>query len=63
LRELGRVDFRGSVDFEFLLWFGAFLALLSHFAWLCHFSSLLHTFVFFLLLNDILELFIGFFVF
>jgi hypothetical protein len=26
---LGRVDFRGSIDFEFLYWFLAFLALLS----------------------------------
>jgi hypothetical protein len=48
-----------SVCLEFEL----FLALLCHFAWLCHFSCLLLAFVIFLLLDDILELFLSFWVF
>jgi hypothetical protein len=61
---------RGSVDFELFLLFWAsvlilsfscsfelFLALLCHFAWLCRFSCLLLTFVVFLLLDDLVELF------
>jgi hypothetical protein len=40
-----------------------FLALLYHFACLCHFSCLLLAFVIVLLLDDLLELFLAFFVF
>jgi hypothetical protein len=40
-----------------------FLALLCHFAWLCHFLCLLLAFAAFLLLDDLLELFLVFFVF
>jgi hypothetical protein len=57
LRVLGGVDFRGSVDFEL------FLALLCHFAWLCRFSCLLLAFAVFLFLDDLLELFLAFWVF
>jgi hypothetical protein len=57
LRVLRGVDFRGSVDFEL------FLALSCHFAWLCRFSSRLLLFAVFLLLDDILELFLTFWVF
>jgi hypothetical protein len=46
-----------SCSFEF------FLALLYHFDWLCRFSCLLLTFVVFLLLDDLLELFLAFWVF
>jgi hypothetical protein len=37
-----------------------FLALLCHIAWLCRFSFLLLAFVVFLLIDDILELFLAF---
>ncbi len=37
-----------------------FLALLCHFAWLCHFSCLLLAFAVFLLLDDLLDLFLTF---
>jgi hypothetical protein len=57
LRVLGGVDFRGSVDFEL------FLALSCHFAWLYRFSCHLLAFTVFLLLDDILELFLAFWVF
>jgi hypothetical protein len=40
-----------------------FLALSCHFAWLYRFLCLLLTFVVFLLLDDILELFLAFWVF
>jgi hypothetical protein len=65
---LGGVDFRGSVNFELLPWFELFLlflflALPCHFAWLYRFSYLLLTFVVFLLLDDLLELFLAFWVF
>jgi hypothetical protein len=40
-----------------------FLALSYHFAWLCRFSCLLLAFAVFLLLDDILELFLAFWVF
>jgi hypothetical protein len=40
-----------------------FLALLYHFAWLCHFSWLLLVFVVFLILDDLLDLFLAFWVF
>jgi hypothetical protein len=40
-----------------------FLALLCHFAWLCLFWWRLLTFVVFLLLDDLLELFLTFWVF
>jgi hypothetical protein len=57
---LGGVDFRGSVDFELFL---LFLALLCHFTWLYRFSYLLLAFAVVLLLDDILELFLAFWVF
>jgi hypothetical protein len=60
LRVLGRVDFKGSVDFEILLCFKLFLALLCHFAWFFRFSRLLLAFAIFPLLDDILKLFVGF---
>jgi hypothetical protein len=69
LRVLGGVDFRGSVNFELLPLLGLscsselFFALLCHFAWLCRFSCLLLAFVVFLLLDDLLELFMAFWVF
>jgi hypothetical protein len=53
------VDFRGSVDFELLLCFELFLALLYHFAWISRFSCPLLAFVVFLLLDDLLELFLA----
>jgi hypothetical protein len=68
----GRVcieNVRGNVGFELLcilnicLEFGLSLALVCHFAWLCRFSCRLLTFVVFLLLDDILELFLTFWVF
>jgi hypothetical protein len=40
-----------------------FLTLSCHFAYLCHFSCLLLVFVIFLLLDDLLELFLVFWVF
>jgi hypothetical protein len=40
-----------------------FLALSCHFAWLCRFSCLLLAFTAFLLLDDLLELFLAFWVF
>jgi hypothetical protein len=40
-----------------------FLALLCHFAWICHFSCRLLAFVVFYLLDDLLELFLAFWVF
>jgi hypothetical protein len=46
-----------SSSFEF------FLALLCHFDWFCHFSYLLLAFAVFLLLDDLLELFLAFRVF
>jgi hypothetical protein len=46
-----------SCSFEF------FLALLCHFDWLCRFSCLLLAFAVFLLLDDLLELLLAFWVF
>jgi hypothetical protein len=63
LRVLGGVDFRRSVDFELLPWLELFLALLCHFAWLYRFSCRLLAFMVFLLPNDLLELFMVFWVF
>jgi hypothetical protein len=60
---LGGVDFRGSVDFEFLPWFELFLALSCHFAWLCRISYLLFAFAVVLLLDELLELLLAFWVF
>jgi hypothetical protein len=40
-----------------------FLALSCHFAWLCRFSCRLLAFAVFLLLDDLLELFLTFWVF
>jgi hypothetical protein len=69
---LGGVDFRGVLilsfcaDFELLPWFEfsypseLFLALSCHFAWLCLFSCFLLAFMVFLLLDDLLELFLAF---
>jgi hypothetical protein len=37
-----------------------FLALLCHFTWLCRFSCILLAFAGFLVLDDLLELFVGF---
>jgi hypothetical protein len=58
------------VDFElflallsFCVDFELFLALSCHFAWLCRFFCLLLTFVVSLLLDDILELLLSFWVF
>jgi hypothetical protein len=48
---------RGSVDLEL------FLTLLCHFAWLCRFLCRLLTFAVFLLLDDLLELLLAFWVF
>jgi hypothetical protein len=76
MRELGRVDFRGSVGFELLCSFLAFLVLLSfsysselflallcHFAWLYRISCLQLAFVVFHLLDDLLKHFLAFWVF
>jgi hypothetical protein len=58
LRVLGRVLILSfCVDFEL------FLALLCYFAWLCCFSCCLLAFAVFLLLDDILEFFLAFWVF
>jgi hypothetical protein len=40
-----------------------FLAHFCHFAWLCRFSCLLLTFMVFLLLDELLELFLAFWIF
>jgi hypothetical protein len=48
---------RGSVDLEL------FLTLLYHFAWFCRFLCRLLTFAVFLLLDDLLELLLAFWVF
>jgi hypothetical protein len=45
---------------SFCFGFKLFLALLCHFVWLCHFSCLLLAFVVSLLLDDLLEFFVGF---
>jgi hypothetical protein len=50
-------------DFELLSWFELFLTLSCYFAWLCRFSCLLLAFVIFLLLDNLLELFLAFWVF
>jgi hypothetical protein len=50
-------------DFELLPWFELFLALLCHFAWLYRFLFRLLAFAVFLLLYDLLELFLAFWVF
>jgi hypothetical protein len=66
LRVLGGVDFELlcilsiCLEFEFFL---LFLALPCHFAWFCRFSYLLLVFAVFLLLDDMLELFLAFWVF
>jgi hypothetical protein len=64
LRVLGIVFILSfCADFEFLPSFELFLALLCHFTWLCCFSCLLLDFAVFLLLDDLLELFLVFWVF
>jgi hypothetical protein len=50
-------------DFELLPSFELFLALLYHFACLCRFLCCLLAFTIFLLLDDILELLLAFWVF
>jgi hypothetical protein len=40
-----------------------FLTLFCHFAWLCRFSCLLLAFMVFLLLDELLELFLAFWIF
>jgi hypothetical protein len=72
---LGGVDFRGVLilrfcaDLSFCLGLSfsysseLFLALLCHFAWLYSFLCRLLGFVIFLLLDDLLELFLAFWVF
>jgi hypothetical protein len=47
---LGGVDFKRSVDFELFLLF----------SWFCRFSCLLLAFAVFLLLDNLLDLFVGF---
>jgi hypothetical protein len=52
--------FQGDIEyFDFKL----FLALLCYFAWSCHFYCLLLVFAVFLLLDDLIELFLAFLVF
>jgi hypothetical protein len=60
---LGGVDFKGSVDFDLLLYFELFLALLCHFAWFYRFLRRLLAFTIFPLLDDLFELFLIFWVF
>jgi hypothetical protein len=48
---------------SFCVEFELFLARLCHFAWLCRFSCLMLAFTVFLLLDDLLELFLAFWVF
>jgi hypothetical protein len=66
---LGGVDFRGVlilsfyVDFELFLLFGAFLISFLPFYWFCRFSCLLLALAVFLLLDDLLEHFLAFWVF
>jgi hypothetical protein len=50
-------------DFELLPWFELFLPLPCHFAWLYRFSCLVLAFAVFLLLDDLLKLFLPFWVF
>jgi hypothetical protein len=50
-------------DFELLPWFELFLALLCHFAWFCRFLCRLLAFAVFLLQDDLLKLFLAFWVF
>jgi hypothetical protein len=58
-----------SADFELLPWFELFLpselflALSCHFAWIYRFSCFLLAFAIFLLLQDLLEFFLVFWVF
>jgi hypothetical protein len=60
LRVLGGVDSGRVLRFVTFLCFSAFLALHCHFGLICRFSCLLLVLQLFLLLDDILELFIGF---
>jgi hypothetical protein len=64
------VDFRGVLILSFCADFKLlpcsselFLALPCHFTWLCCFSCLVLAFAVFLLLDDLLELFLVFWVF
>jgi hypothetical protein len=62
----GRVSIesvRGSVEFKLFPWLELFLTLLCHFAGFYRFSCRLLCFTIFLLLDDILELFLTFWVF
>jgi hypothetical protein len=53
----------GVLTLSFCVNFDLFLSLICHFAWLCHFSCLVLAFVGFLLLDDLCELFLAFWVF
>jgi hypothetical protein len=53
----------GVLFLSYCVEFELFLALSCHFAWLCRFSCLLLAFTVFLLLDDLLELFLAFWVF
>jgi hypothetical protein len=57
LRILGGVDFRGSFEF---FDFDLFSALIFYFGLICLFSCLLLILRLFLVLDDLLELFVGF---
>jgi hypothetical protein len=54
---------RGSVEFSFSCFSELLLALSCHFAWLYRFSCHLLAFTVFLLLDDLPELFLAFWVF
>jgi hypothetical protein len=57
------IDFRGVLILSFSFSSELFLPLLCHFAWLCRFLCHLLAFTIFLLLDDLLELFLVFLVF
>jgi hypothetical protein len=63
MRVLGVVDFRGVLILSFSFSSELFLTLSCHFAWLCHFYFLLLVFAVALLLDDLLKLFLAFWVF
>jgi hypothetical protein len=60
LRVLRELISGGVLILNFCVDFELFLPLLCHFAWLCHFSCHLLAFAVFLLLDDILYLFLAF---
>jgi hypothetical protein len=63
LRVLGGLISEGVLILNFSCFSELFLALSCHFGYLCHFSCLLLAFTFILLLNDLLEFFLAFWVF